>query len=363
MGRPINKRYIGNTSQSGQQIQATAYFGGDSQARTAYINKQVGANTYDMTSEDGQYHGRVQLVPGGVDLTPGHANITVTPFGASGSGAVAADANLGVHSATVVVGGSGSTNTYYVPGDVLYPSSGTSSQRANLYVTTVSLGSAITVNQGAKYTVGDSFTWADPVTNVPAVVTVAAANATGAITSLGYVTGEGRLTSTSLTNTTPYTSSVTANVDAAGATFSVRWNVADLSVVNNGDYSTVPANHVALSGSAHGTGATTDINWQIASVQVTNGGSNYQAVAVSIDGNAEAVGVVNAAGSVSGITVTARGNGYTNTKPSVTISPISSVKHAAEIKNLTVNTFDNNSYEWVDSTQTPANGQAKLQTA
>lgn len=80
MGRPINQRYIGNTTTSGQQIQATAYFGGDSQPRTSYILAQKATNTYDMVSTDGQHSGLVQLVNGNVALTPGQANITVTNY-------------------------------------------------------------------------------------------------------------------------------------------------------------------------------------------------------------------------------------------------------------------------------------------
>lgn len=80
MGRPINERYIGNTSTSGQQIAATAYFGGDSQTRTSYILAQKGTNTYDMVSADGQHSGLVQLVNGNVSLAPGQANITVTNY-------------------------------------------------------------------------------------------------------------------------------------------------------------------------------------------------------------------------------------------------------------------------------------------
>jgi hypothetical protein len=80
MGRPINSRYIGNTSTSGQQITATAYFGDDSQPRTAYISAQKGTNIYDMVSVDGLHSGMVQLTEGNIALAPGQANITVTNY-------------------------------------------------------------------------------------------------------------------------------------------------------------------------------------------------------------------------------------------------------------------------------------------
>ena len=96
MGRPINKRFVGNTSQSGQQIQATAYFAGDSTTRTAYISKQVAANSYNMVNVGGVQSGRVKLVNGGAALNPGEANVAVTPYGAGGAGATAANATINV---------------------------------------------------------------------------------------------------------------------------------------------------------------------------------------------------------------------------------------------------------------------------
>lgn len=80
MGRPINKRYIGNTTTSGQQVAATAFFGGDSQTRLSYISAQKGTNTYEMVSVDGLHNGLVQLVPGNVALLEGQANVTVTNY-------------------------------------------------------------------------------------------------------------------------------------------------------------------------------------------------------------------------------------------------------------------------------------------
>jgi hypothetical protein len=81
MGRPINKRYIGDYSQSGQQIQMTAYIPGDSGYNWAYINAQKGTNTYKATRYDGSYTGLVQLVDGpegSIDI--GQAHIHVLPY-------------------------------------------------------------------------------------------------------------------------------------------------------------------------------------------------------------------------------------------------------------------------------------------
>ena len=50
MGRPINKRYIGNVSTDGQQIQMSAYIPGDSGYDYAYIVAQKATSTYKVAS-------------------------------------------------------------------------------------------------------------------------------------------------------------------------------------------------------------------------------------------------------------------------------------------------------------------------
>jgi hypothetical protein len=195
------------------------------------------------------------------------------------------------------------------------------------------------------------------------VLTVAGAGAVGDITSLSY-TVPGNVTNASVTNTTIYSSAVTSNVDASGATFKVRWDLAGLSIKDIGNYSSAPANHVALTGSAHGTGATSDVVWQVSSVSVTNGGSGYQAANVTFNsGTASAIATVNAAGSITTVTVQHPGETYTNTPPGVTIAPVAGTEYARKLTNRIVETFENNMYEWVDSATTPVDGQAKIQTA
>lgn len=362
MGRPINKKYIGNTSTTGQQIQSTAYIPGDIGTSTAYISAQKGTSRYNVTNVSGYSSGTVVLVDGGVSLSAGQANVTVAPYGSTGSGA-AASARLGVYSADIVSAGSGDTTNYYVPGEVLTTTSGTATAKANLYVQSVTLGSAIVNNAGTKYTVGDTLTWGYAGYGTPVVLTVAGAGSAGNIISLSY-TVPGNVTNVSVTNTIPYSSSVTSNVDASGATFKIRWDVAELTIKDIGNYSSAPADHVALTGSTKGTGATADVVWQVSSVAVTNGGSGYQAANVTFgSGTASAVATVNAAGSITTVTVQAPGDTYTNTLPGVTIAPISSTKYARKITNRIVETFENNEYEWVDSATTPVDGQAQIQTA
>jgi len=363
MGRPINKRYIGNVSLAGQQIEATAYFGGDSQTRTAYIVSQKGTNTYYMKDVTGAYSGRVKLVDGNANLAQGQANVTVTPFGSTGSGA-SATANIGIFSDTIVSAGSGDTTHYFVPGEVLHPSSGTSTATANLHVDSVTLGlAAIGGTGGSGYTVGDQFVWNYAGYNTPAILTVASTTGNGNVASLTYTAG-GSVSNIQVANNTPYSTATTANAGATGATFTVRWDINQVSILNHGDYSSAPANPVALTGSTHGTGATINATWDVSSVYLTNGGINYQAVNVTFgSGNAKAIGVVNAAGSVSSVQVNAPGNGLTSSGTSVSITPIRGTEYARVIKNRSVETWEGNEYEWVDSATTPVDGQAQIRTA
>ena len=81
MGRPIKKSFIGNTSVTGDQISCSAWVPGDSQARTSYIQEQLGTGRYYVVSDDGLHEGIVTLAnKASGDLVVGEASVTVTPF-------------------------------------------------------------------------------------------------------------------------------------------------------------------------------------------------------------------------------------------------------------------------------------------
>lgn len=364
MGRPINNKYIGNTSQSGQQLQATAFIPGMASPTTAYIVKQTATNTYNMANISGPESGSAQLVNGGVSLLPGQANITVTPYGSGGSGATAV-ANLAINAARVGVGGTGTPAAYYVPSEVLSVTGGTSSVAGTLSVGAVKAGNVL-VNAGAGpgYTVGDSFTWAHAGFDVAPVLTVASVTGNGNISTMS-ITVPGTVTNVNVTNTTPFTSSVQANAWATGATFAIRWDVNSFGIANRGNYTAAPGNNVATSGSTLGTGATAVLDWEVASARVTNGGTGYQAAQVTFStGNAQALATVNAAGSITGIEVTAAGSGYGNVAPTMSVTPIGSVQYAQEIRNRSVTTFDGNTYEWsMTGVTLTSSNQATIQSS
>jgi hypothetical protein len=371
MGKPINKRYIGDVATPGQQINPTAYFIGKGSTSPAYIVKQLSENTYLMNDTTNTYQDKVHLVNGGAALSAGQANVTVQPYGSSGDGAAGAVANLGILSATVSSGGTGTSANYYVPGQILNPSTGsyTTGQRGNLYVGSVKLGTvSVTANTG--YTVGDTFTWNYAGFETPVVLTVATTTGNGNIGGV-TISSAGSVSNVNITNTTPYSSSTTANAWATSARFSIRWDVLDFNVSNPGDYyNSIPSNPVTLTNSAHGTGATANIAWKVSSVKVTNPGNLYLAASVGFTGSTPAVATATVnqipnqttSGNVTAVAVS-YGGMYTNVPPTVTISTIRRVEYARVIKNLTVETFQGNEYSWVPTGVTPVDGQAVIQTA
>lgn len=366
MGRPINKKYIGNTSQSGQQIQATAYFGNTPGPVTAYINKQVAANTYEMVAETGEYRGRVQLAQGGVALNPGEANILVTPYGASGSGA-AASARMKAVSATVGTSGSGAITADYNVGDTLTVSGGTSTAAAIFNISGIVVGQMALNAAGYNYNAGNQITigGAGWVSNV--VVAVQTVDAAGAITGFVQVAGGGIRNAAKIdtvSGTTLIGSSGNSDVSGTGATFNVRWGVANVTVAGAGVYSVLPSNPASTTTSGSGSGATLNVGWNVSNVVVSNGGSDFDSAAVTFTpAGAAATATVNAAGSISGVTVTNPGPTVTAV-PTVAIGPLNSVQYAQEIRNRTVWTFDNNTFEWImDDQDLVSSDQARIQSA
>jgi hypothetical protein len=375
MGRPINKRYIGNTTGSGQQISATAYIPGSAGPSTAWLQRQVATNTYQMTNIAGINSGRCQLVQGGVALLPGQANITVTPYGSSGSGATA-DALMGVDTAysNVIVGGGLNTGIDYEIGDILSPTGGTYSQQANLTVTGIQANyvSMMGTNAGADYDIGNyiEFGGAGWISNLR--VSVNNVNVTGAITEFVHVVGPNYLGIRDVAAPVdPLSGGVTytgSGIDAngAGATFKVQWGVSAVTVTDPGVYSTLPGitNVATTTDSATGTGATVDLTYLVSDVDVTNGGTDFDQAQVTFSsGSAAALATTNAAGSVTTVTITASGAGYTSI-PDVTVAPLNSVQYAAEIRDNTVTTFDNNTYVWIASNiDLTESNQARIQTS
>lgn len=81
MGRPIKKKFIGDTSVAGQQIACYAWVPGDSQARLGYLGEQIGTGRYVAISQDGNHSGIVTLANSNASgINSGQASIAVTPY-------------------------------------------------------------------------------------------------------------------------------------------------------------------------------------------------------------------------------------------------------------------------------------------
>lgn len=80
MGRPLNKKYLGDPATTGKQVVLTsAWIAGQVGPATGfYILRQVGTGRYQVTN--GSVVGVVRLVAAGT-LAEGEAHLEVTPFG------------------------------------------------------------------------------------------------------------------------------------------------------------------------------------------------------------------------------------------------------------------------------------------
>ena len=350
MGRPLKKVYLGNTSTAGQQIVGNAWVAGDTQSRPSYIVKQRGTHSYVMASTSGHAPaggGLVTLVNGAITQA-GQGNIMVTPYGATGNGAVAS-ANLGISgSPTIVVSGTGAYTASYAPGEKLKLTGGTytGNQQANVVIGSVSIRTIAAATAGTSYAVGDYFIFSGPGYSSNANVKVATVTA-GAISTLTVV-NPGVYVSSTLP-ASPATANVqVVSAGGSGATFNIGWGLNTVSVTNEGDYTVLPTNPVSTSGSVNGVGGTINVTYSVSSVQVTTPGSGYiGAPFVKFStGNATAQAVVNAAGNVSTVQVLSGGNGYT-TFPNVSIVDSGNVQYATKITDTIVYTFGGGQYQWL----------------
>lgn len=369
MGRPINKKFIGNTSTAGQQIQATAWLPGANNAKTSYINKQLGYNRYVMTSTDGLNSGIVTLVQGNANLTVGTANITVTPYGATG-GNVVASARMGAAVGVPFGRGTGPTTADYGIGNVLSVLGGTNTAPASFNVIGIIADNVALANAGTNYNVGNQIQFGGSGYRSPLVLTVNTTNATGAISTFSVVEGSGLRDENPTADpisggTTLQGANANVTIGGTGATFNVRWGIANLAVNTAGTFSTLPSNPVTVITAGGGTGANVNVSWVVSNVTVTNGGNNFNEFA-SVrfsTGTAQALATVNAAGSVTSVSVTNPGAPAT-TLPTVTIVPGATIQYAESIKNQTVLTWDGNVYDWqMSNVALTSSIQAQIQSS
>lgn len=259
MGRPIKKRFFGNTNLPpiGGEGVASYTVGGTNNNYTAIPTiTSIGAPN----------------LPGGVQAT---ASIT----------------NMVGKTATVVLGGTGATNADYATGDVLTVVGGTGTA-ATFTVAGVNVRTAAVQAAGTNtWTTGDTVTFSTGW-STPAVLTITDDGA-GGIASIA-ITNAGVFTGTNPTD--PVTPDSTTNVSGAvnGATFNLGFGVNTVTLLAAGSYTVLPANPVATTtNSVAGTGATLTVNYGVGAVAVVVSGSGYSsAPTVTLSGGNAAVTAV-----------------------------------------------------------------------
>ena len=364
MGRPIKKKFIGNTGASGQQIAATAWIPGQGAPYTdAYITRQTGTGRYIMRANAGAASGEVSLVSGALSAA-GQANIVVTPWGAGGSGATVA-ARLGAGSLTINLAGSGAAGVSYLPGEELALIGGTSTATGNILVSSVKVGSAATQNAGTGYATNSHLIFSGTDWTTPANVKVQTVDGSGNITALSIING-GVWIGTSLPGTGGLSVAPTSVVGQQGsnATLNFRFDIDSASVADAGVYSVIPSNPIALATSSEGgNAANVNVTWTVTQVDVTYAGDGlYSAADVDFETGAAAATATVTSGNISAVTVTAGGS-Y-SAVPNASISGSTSKEYAAVIYDNTVKTFTNNRiYDWkFEGIALTAPGQATIQS-
>jgi hypothetical protein len=365
MGRPLQKKYFGNTTLSGQTIQGNAWVNGDTMARPSYIVRQIGTGHYYWRSVDGKgpaLGGPAVLVDGEIS-GPGQSNIKIYALGSETGSGAAAVANVGVQGATVAVNSTGSITADYLVNEVLHVQGGTytGNQQANLQVTSTLVSTIQTNNQGRGYVAGDYFFIGGAGWTSNANVRVNGVNGAGSITSLSIM-NSGSLTGTKPAE--PITPIYTHTSGGSGATFDVRMGVNTLSVVNAGDYRAIPSSPVSLTGSAAGTGATANLTYYISSTKITNSGANYSfepTVVITPDLSANIYAQVSG-GHVSALVIDQAGTEYTSI-PTLTFADSMATTHVRVLNDLTVRNWENQTYQWLTEGNTlPGPGWAHIET-
>lgn len=344
MGRPLDDKFFGDPSDSGNQLSVEAWIPGGGSAVTAWIIKQNSNTTYTVT--DGTDTGRCKLQAEPI-TGAGQMRIAVMPFGfdiAAGTADMEVETVLSIPSA-----GSG-----YSVADTLTLSGGTFDTAATLDVDTVGTitgqdetnfdgaGSNGSWTMGTGYSISDTITLSDGT-----VVTV------DDVASLGEVL-EFTITTNSTSGTASDGASLTqSSTSGGGAGFALTFGLANqeifaVSIADGGDYSVLPSNPISHTGGS-GTGATFNVDWQVLEINVTAGGSGYVAApAVTITGGGTGATATSTltGDAVSSATVTAPGDNFTSV-PTVTFAaPAGDAEYVRILNAHQVKTFAGNVYKW-----------------
>ena len=242
MGRPLSKKYFGNTNYD-------AGIGGESIASIAIDS--VGTYTALATVS----LNNAPTLPGGVAATLGSVHMYAK-------------------SATVQTSGTGALGADYLVNDHLTLAGATAGTAAVFRVTAIQCDTPTVSNAGSGYSIGDTLTvtsagWA--VAPVFQVATLTGAGpapvATVTVVNAGSWTGTG----------VPVEPLTTTGGGNNAASFTFRSGVKTVAVYTAGDMTTLGANPIATTtDSAGGTGAKLTVSYGVLGVDVTDGGSGYE---------------------------------------------------------------------------------------
>lgn len=251
MGRPIQKKYFGNTNLppiGGEGVASFTVGGANNNYTTIPTITSIGAPN----------------LPGGVQ-------------------AVGAISTMVAKSATVTTSGTGDTTKDYEPGDILTVVGGTFTTAATFTVDSVKIRTVGVQSAGGNtWATGDTVTFSTGWVT-PAVLTITDDGA-GGIASL-TITDAGVLSGTIPAD--PVAPDSTSNGGGVnGATFNIGFGVNAVTVGTAGSYTALPANPAATTtNSANGTGATLTLAYGIGTATVVTAGAGYtSAPAVTLSG-------------------------------------------------------------------------------
>lgn len=252
MGRPLNKKYFGNTNEG---------------VVTSLDNGIGGEGVASVTITDpGNYNAELPTVEFPAPSLPGGVQATGT-----------------VHGELVQVYSFAANGNGYSMGNTLTVVGGSNTSVATATVTgVITVGTPFMTDDGTDYDTGDliDFGGAGWSSNlIISVDTAVAGNITAySVSQAGYWTGPGAAPS-NLTATTSNTKMGPGSIDTngTGAKFNLYWGVRAASVASAGDYLTVPSNPATVTGG--GSGATANLRWGVKSVAMTENGSGYVSVA------------------------------------------------------------------------------------
>lgn len=361
MGRSIRKhKYFGPLTNSGEQVQASAWVTGDSQARTSYIIKQSASRRYLVKNTSSPNKQGVCKLVNTAPAAAGQMTIAVYPYGIGGSGAAATNSTTtGVMSKlnTAVVNAAG---VGYASGEVLALSPLTGSVKtteARITINTTKVVTAtLTEGQGGSgYPINSTVL----LTVVGGTGTAATVNATvndsGVVTAISSIVSAGSYTvnpGTYVSNEVLSACSTSTTGTGSGCKIDLTMGVNTITVgTASQKYTTLPPTTgcptIYPAGyTGFGSGCTLNLTFKVESVILSAAGSEYNASpTVAFSGGGAVATATLSNGTVSAVVVSTAGS-YT-TIPTVTFTTTGSdPEFARKITARKVVTFAGHTYKW-----------------